>query len=338
MVRFFWKIINKLDFTIRNVLVGISAKNADIVLMATSAQSNLGDHAISVAERIFLSKYCPGKKVVEIPKELFYKNKSRWVKTIDSKALIIVSGGGFLGDLWMSEEILVRDILNCFQSNRKIIFPQTIFFSERSKEYEATFECYKSTSGLIINARENNSFKILKKELGERIPIYCVPDMVLSIKYEFKHKRKNIAFCCIRNDKENIMSKEEITKLHNIIKQKGLIMKEITTVRKYAIPVFLRKYAVIVKLHEFARAKVVVTNRLHAMIFATITGTPCIALDNISHKISGVYEWIKDIPYIKCINNVDDANVALNDVINNYNNTYDLSSLAPYFQQLANEI
>ena len=291
MVHFLGKIINKLDFIIRNVLVSISVKNADIVLMATSAQTNLGDHAISIAERIFLRKYCPQKKVVEIPKELFYMNKARWVKMIDSQALIIISGGGFLGDLWMSEEVLVRDILNCFQSNRKIIFPQTIFFSKGSKEYETTLKCYKSASGLIINARENNSLKILKKELGERIPIYCVPDMVLSIKYEFKCKRKNIAFCCIRNDKENLMNKDEITKLHNVINQKGLTMKETTTVKKYAVPIFLRKYAVVAKLHEFAGAKVVVTNRLHAMIFAAITGTPCIALDNISHKISGVYEW-----------------------------------------------
>lgn len=338
MVQTFWKIINKLDFMIRGVLVGILVKKADIILMATSAQNNLGDHAISIAERVFLRKACPQKRIVEIPKELFYKDKEKWIEAIESESLIIITGGGFLGDLWISEERLVRDILNDFQPNRKIIFPQTVFFSKESKEYETSFECYKSTSKLIMNARDNNSFEILKKELEGRVPIYYFPDMVLSLKYEFNSKRKNIALCCIRHDKENNLSDQEIARLHNIIDQKRLIIKEITTVGKYAVPIFLRKYAVRAKVHEFAKAKVVITNRLHAMIFATISGTPCVALDNISHKVSGVYEWIKDIPYIKCIDNVDDMDDALDEVIRNCGRTYDLRLLAPFFEQLANEI
>ena len=55
------------------------------------------------------------------------------------------------------------------------------------------------------------------------------------------------------------------------------------------------------KLDEFAKAEIVITDRLHGMIFATITGTPCIAFDNLSNKVSGVYEWIMDQSYVKCI-------------------------------------
>ena len=31
------------------------------------------------------------------------------------------------------------------------------------------------------------------------------------------------------------------------------------------------------------------------MIFAAITGTPCLAFDNSSGKVKGVFEWIKNI-------------------------------------------
>ena len=41
------------------------------------------------------------------------------------------------------------------------------------------------------------------------------------------------------------------------------------------------------------------------MIFAYITGTPCYVFDNLSHKVSGVYEWIKDCGYIKYCENTN---------------------------------
>ena len=43
------------------------------------------------------------------------------------------------------------------------------------------------------------------------------------------------------------------------------------------------------------------------MIFSAVTGTPCLAMDNINKKVSGVYEWIKTLDYIQCVtdNNVE---------------------------------
>ena len=42
------------------------------------------------------------------------------------------------------------------------------------------------------------------------------------------------------------------------------------------------------------------------MIFAFLTKTPCIALNNSSGKVLGVYEWIKECGYIKVINNIEE--------------------------------
>ena len=66
------------------------------------------------------------------------------------------------------------------------------------------------------------------------------------------------------------------------------------------------------KLDVFLKAELVITDRLHAMIFSTITHTPCIAYDNLSRKVSGVYEWIKALPYVKIINS--DSTVTLSDI------------------------
>ena len=42
-----------------------------------------------------------------------------------------------------------------------------------------------------------------------------------------------------------------------------------------------------------------ITDRIHGMLFAAVTGTPCIALDNVSKKVSGAYEWIQYLDYIQ---------------------------------------
>ena len=44
------------------------------------------------------------------------------------------------------------------------------------------------------------------------------------------------------------------------------------------------------ELMRFARRQVVVTDRLHGMIFSAVTGTPCVVLSSYNHKIQEYYE------------------------------------------------
>lgn len=48
-------------------------------------------------------------------------------------------------------------------------------------------------------------------------------------------------------------------------------------------------------LNEISQLDIVITDRLHGMIFCYITGTPCIVFDNDNHKISETYKkWLKE--------------------------------------------
>ena len=61
-------------------------------------------------------------------------------------------------------------------------------------------------------------------------------------------------------------------------------------------------------LNKFRTAKFVITDRLHGMIFALITKTPCIAFDNSNKKISSTYNtWLKDIPYINFLDSFEEV-------------------------------
>jgi pyruvyl transferase EpsI len=60
-------------------------------------------------------------------------------------------------------------------------------------------------------------------------------------------------------------------------------------------------------LLDFSMSKLVITDRLHGMIFCVITGTPCIVLPNSNHKIRGTYhDWLSNLNYIKLVEDIKD--------------------------------
>lgn len=331
-----WRIINRIDLAVRYIYIFFAVKNADIILTATSAQTNLGDHAISIAENLFFKQSFEEFRVVEIPKELYLKNREIIKRRVPPNAIVSVSGGGFLGDLWMTEETLVRTILNDFKDNKVIIFPQTIFFSTNSDEYINSFAIYKNVKELVVNVRDKNSYNTFIEEFPKH-RIHYIPDMVLSLDCQnINKKRSETALICIRNDHENCLKEKDVESLIAVLKTR-IRVKEATTIMNHIIPISFRTGFVMKKLKEISSAKLVVTNRLHMMIFAAITATPCIAIDNLSHKVLGVYQWIKPLPYIKLIENINDFQFILDELLKLEKCEYHKEMLDNYYWELQNE-
>ena len=84
---------------------------------------------------------------------------------------------------------------------------------------------------------------------------------------------------------------------------------------------------------EFRHARLVITDRLHGMIFAVITGTPCIVIDSKSPKVRGCYEWIKQLDYIKFIDSAEDIEKTFRQIPNK-NFVYDNSLFQKYYDEL----
>lgn len=51
------------------------------------------------------------------------------------------------------------------------------------------------------------------------------------------------------------------------------------------------------------------------MIFAALCGIPCIAFDNVSNKVSNVYEWIKELKYVKICTDLYDIDSMIHEMI-----------------------
>ena len=142
----------------------------------------------------------------------------------------------------------------------------------------------------------------MKKEF-KTCNIFLAPDMVLYLdKLEENNKRENILFC-IRKDKEKV--KYDFDKLEDTLKNKSKfqIDNTDTVIKKNIYPLKKRKKELEKKIHQFQQYKMVVTDRLHGMVFAYLSNTTCLVLQNKSYKVKGVYEWIKDANYIMLAEN-----------------------------------
>lgn len=275
-------------------------------LLMTPTHDNIGDSAIAVAEVAFLKK-CGYKKVVDIPICDCWDYYHCIAKLLPSKAVITLHGGGNMGDLYLDEP-LRRMLLSEFKKHSTIIFPQTIFYSDtpKGKEEEGRSVQFYNKKNITIAAREQTSYMIMKN-LYPEAKIILTPDIVLSMDPLKTNSERHGILICFRDDQERSLSESEETKLVHMLENCGYQISFTSMIFDYLIPMEKREKVVFAKMDEFSRTKLVVTDRLHGMIFAALTQTPCIVFGNNHHKVIGVYEWINHLHYIRFAESVEEA-------------------------------
>lgn len=283
-----------------------------IYLMGTPSHGNLGDQAIVNAEYQFLSKYFPTKTIIEI-RNVDYLRYSKYIeKYINNEDIIVIDGGGNMGVIWPDEDDKIRDIISRFSDNNIIIFPQTCFYNETfdaQRRIELNRKAYEKCKGLVIMLRDKASFNNVNR-MFPTVKSFFVPDIVLytSVPKLINEPKKKTVLLCFREDREKMLKNNEISLLKTHILNSNTLIMETDTVIGDPVTKKNRNKQLYSKWGEFQTTKLVITDRLHGMIFAAINSTPCIAFDNSSKKVSGVYTaWLKHLPYIKCVANIGEA-------------------------------
>lgn len=296
-------------------------KQTEFLIFNTPIHGNIGDHAIIYAEYKMLEK--ENIKAFEIPtfQEKYYFDYIK--NNISKDAMVGITGGGFIGSQWMIEEDLVNKVVETFEEHKIIIFPATIFFKEDEfgkKELEKSIKIFNNAKNLNIFARENKTYEFAKKTY-QNANVILIPDIVLTLENQNLNCERKGILLCLRRDVEGIFSQKDKKELYSIINKYDTNIKYIDTVVNYSIKPKNRKKEIEKKLKEFSSSKLVITDRLHGMIFATITNTPCIVLGNYNYKVKGVYDnWIKDnvnnIIFVEDINQIQPNIIKLKNIKN----------------------
>ncbi|MDT2895508.1 polysaccharide pyruvyl transferase family protein [Lactococcus lactis] len=266
---------------------------------------NVGDCAIAYAEMEFLKKFFPEEILIEIPSQFVPYIQFLFKKILNEEDLVMEQGGGNIGNIYKGDHISIIDKID---SQQIIYFPQTSTFSKDNEGDGARniFSKKFSIMGkkLTITARENSTFDDFK-QLFPTNNIILTPDIVLSLNKRKQIKRQDI-LVCLRNDIEQTIPdnlKQDI--IINLQKKyKNINISD--TVVNYNITIKKREESLEKKWDEFRKARVVITDRLHGLIFSVITGTPCIALDNFNGKVSSTYyTWLSHYKNIQVIRKDD---------------------------------
>lgn len=314
---------------------------SNFVIIGTPDTANLGDHLITEAEFEFLKKYFPKTNIMEVTGDYIRCAGEYLTNKINKEDILIITGGGFIGSLWMSEEEMIRKTIKMYPQNKIVIFPQTVFFEETEegqRQFRKTYDIYENHPNLYICAREKKSYVFFEENMKNTYKqCLLLPDIATFYHYnKKKNKKKNNVLWCMRKDKEMIISEEEKKEILNYLLYKKQNIIKTDTVIKKQVKSIKRKKELEKKLNQFSEAKLVVTDRLHGMIMAAITGTPCIAFNNKTDKVIGVYKWIENLDYIVCVNDSKDIRKYIDKFINNNEEyIYDNSYLNKYYDKLA---
>lgn len=297
MIQILKNIKKEIYYFFLKIIILLKNNKDSVFLLGTPRHGNLGDQAILYSELKFFSDI--NKKNVIYVESSFVKNKISFLKKVIKDKIIYIHGGGFLGSIWSEEEYMFRNVLKSFPENKIIVFPQTIYFDKLDDFYIESKRIYENHENVIFLCREKYSYDFFEKNLS-KCNYLLVPDIVLyNDNIDFHNVRKDCLFC-IRNDKEKI--KYSLDELKEILKKNNLKISYTDTVIKKSIYKFNRKKELTKKLKEFSKSKIIITDRLHGMIFCYITKTPCIVLENSSYKVKGLYEWLKQSNFIRMYN------------------------------------
>lgn len=296
----------------------VKKEDKKVFLALGADYGNIGDMGITIAQRELLSTSFPDYKLIEIPMYDAYLYEEDIKKILNDNDICTLIGGGNLGNVYFMWEERRRFIINLFKNNKIISFPQSINFEENEegkKEFQNTINIYASHNNLTILSREQKSYNIMKNNFKN--PVYLTPDVVFYLKEVLdkkvkNNKRENITLC-FRDDGEKVIDEKSVQNLKNLLsKQVTNSVISMDTHIGNVSNIYPLKREVIFKdcLNKFYNSKVVITDRLHGLIFSIITNTPCIVFDNSNKKISSTYNtWLKDLPLIKLMDEYNEKEI-----------------------------
>ena len=310
-----------------------------IILMGFPNHRNLGDQAIALAEEKFIRKHFPEYDFHSVPEGIMLKCVEKVRKACSDDDILVLHGGGNFGNQYMYIEESRRKILELFPNNPIILMPQSIYFSKDEKgeeELSKTIKCYNKHDKFTIVAREQISYDIIKDNFD--VEVIQTPDIVMSLnKQNFEQDRNGIMYI-LRHDVEVVLNDSDRDKLIQVGHKYFDDVKVTDMMYTEKINDHQREKVLDTFMSEIGKRKVVVTDRLHGMIFCAITGTPCVVFSNYNHKVKGSLKWLKHLNYIKFLDDISKTDEAIKELMEIKETKYDNTEILANLDKIVNKI
>ena len=316
----------------------ITEEKRNLVIIGSPNHGNMGDVAITWSTIKLLELLYPNDNVFDVTMEEFPFEIDAIYHLLKPKDIVILQGGGNLGNIYPDDEMIRRYVISRFRKNRLIMFPQSIYFSndlKGEKELEICSDLYSANKNLYMLARDGHSYEIMRKYFN--VPSEHIVDVVLTQKVGGGTLRKG-ALVCFRGDKEGILSVQNKKEITEIVRSVYNEVITTDTVIEFDGNKDERYGRLTDKLDEFRNAEVVVTDRLHGLIFSIITDTPCVVLPTVNTKITSAFDDLGMADGIFLIESVGNLKDILENLRTYSNIEYDNTLIVKQYRDLLENI
>jgi exopolysaccharide biosynthesis predicted pyruvyltransferase EpsI len=305
----------RVDHTLRPLL----ARTHAVALVDFPNHSNVGDSAIWLGELAYLRSLGS----VSIRYTCDIKSYSRDALAPRARnGVILLSGGGNLGDLWTGSQQLRERVISDFRDTPIIQLPQSIHFENRVALLRAK-EVFESHPRFTLLVRDRSSLALAGNEF--RSPSHLCPDMAFCLgPLERPCSHTKDVVWLLRTDKESASGSRSA--LPAAIERVDWLAEPTTRVSRLARvldrqvkrhPRFLSKLnrAQSRVWEQLARQRLtrgcrllaagrtVITDRLHGHILSVLLGIPQLLLDNNTGKVRSFYDtWTRSLPFVRWCN------------------------------------
>lgn len=317
----------------------VKGRKKAIILFNSPDYANLGDHAIALAEKNFFEKQFPEFDFIEIACTQYEKESVKIKGAIQKEDVLLITGGGNSGDFYLRIQDIFSQIIQEYRENKIIVGPQTMFFvgdaySETEKKNMKSI--YESHPHLFLTAREHQTAELYDVLFDRGIKRIEIPDIAFLLKFNAgENVRRQGALVCLRQDRERCteVTQQEII---NILEICNLKASDYSTLSDTQVMLDNRIEKVQAALKIIAGAQVVVTDRLHCMIFCVITDTPCVVFNNKTGKVFEMIKWIEECGKVIRCEKLDDCKGAVQKVMAaDVSNERTLAKLQTIFDEYA---
>ncbi len=305
-------------------------------MFGVPSYTNLGDQAISLAERKYIEAEFPDYQYIEIVEEDDDAAIPVVKQYITKQDIVAFTGGGNMGNLYLDHERARRKVFSTFTDNLTISFPQSIHFEDNEAglyEQKLSQEAYQKNPNLVLVARDAQSYHRMQTTFNNKV--IFTPDMVLYMKSVNWKFNRNGALFVLRHDSEKVVKKSTIDNIKDILGNERPV-KRVDTVldEPQKITPVTREALFDSELELFSHQEIIITDRWHAMVFSVLTGTPCLLFGNSYGKGKHAYfDWLEHINWVSYTDEEDTERIKqqINAVMEAKTHAYDLT---PDFKQL----
>ncbi|MDO4649225.1 MAG: glycosyltransferase, partial [Eubacteriales bacterium] len=301
-------------------------------ILGVSEHGNLGDHQIVESVEEMLGDLAPGMRFQEIALKDYAGRKGELLKIVRKEDPLIFLGGGFFGNLWPRGDELREDAFRTWPDNPKIVFPQSVFYTDDEEGKEALKRAKSVYRGekMLLAFRDPASYEIAKREF--QCPVMLTPDIAMySYKKEYNHEERSGVLTLLREDKEVVLTEEDRNQVFEFLDSKWDHVTRSDMQGRRTAP-SARRIVLDQMFEKIGSSELVVTDRLHGLIFSILTETPCVAFGNAYHKIRAYEAWLQEIPYVTIAHSVEELPECVEKVLGVSDPTYPLEHIRKYYE------